>query len=237
MKKIIVFGASGHAKVVIDIIEKQKQYEIFGLIDSYKPKDSFLFEYKILGSEDELEVIVKQNNIFGIVVAIGDNCTRKNIVKKIRNTCPDLNFINAIHPNAYLGKNVILGVGNVIMPGVIINSDSVIGDSCIVNTNASVGHDSVLHNFSSVSPGVTIGGNLKLGLCSAISIGATVIENITIGNNTIIGAAAVVTKNFPDCVVAYGSPAKIIRKRTESERYLFSSSERKSKREVLKHEQ
>ncbi|ADV50400.1 sugar O-acyltransferase, sialic acid O-acetyltransferase NeuD family [Cellulophaga algicola DSM 14237] len=237
MKKIIVFGASGHAKVVIDIIEEQNQYEIFGLIDSYKAKDSCLFEYKILGSEDALKKIVSDNNIYGIVIAIGDNCTRKSIVNKVRTICPDLHFINAIHPNAILGKNVALGEGNVIMPGVIVNSDTTIGDSCIVNTNASVGHDSILKDFSSVSPGVKIGGNLELGFCSAISIGATVIENITIGDHTIIGAAAVVTKNFPDCVVAYGSPAKIIRARTEDDRYLFSRAERKGNRAVLKYEE
>ncbi|WP_158976800.1 acetyltransferase [Cellulophaga sp. L1A9] len=234
MKKVIVFGASGHAKVIIDILEKQNQYDIFGLIDSYKPKDALLFDYKILGSEDDLLALVKEHTIYGIIVAIGDNCTRKIITHKIQEVCPDLHFINAIHPNAILGKNVVLGAGTVVMPGAIINSDSKIGNSCIVNTNASVGHDSILNDFSSISPGVKMGGNLRLGFCSAISIGATVIENITIGDNTIIGAGAVVTKNFPNCIVAYGSPAKIIRERTENERYLFSNSERKGKRSVLK---
>ncbi|AIZ42288.1 acetyltransferase [Cellulophaga baltica] len=234
MKKVIVFGASGHAKVVIDIIEQQNQYEIFGLVDSFKPKKSLLFEYAILGNEDDLPALVKEHNIYGIIVAIGDNCTRKTIVHKVQEICPTLQFINAIHPTAVLGKNVALGNGIVVMPGAIINSDAVIGDSCIVNTNASVGHEAILKDFSSISPGVKIGGNFNLGFCSAISIGATVIENITIGDNTIIGAGAVVTKNFPNCIVAYGSPAKIIRARTENERYLFSNLERKGKRAVLK---
>ena len=233
MKKIIIFGPSGHAKVIVDIIEQEGKYEIFGLIDSYKPKGFNLFEYGILGTEDDLPRIVAENNIYGIVVAIGDNCIRAMLAKKIKTLCPGLVFVNAIHPTAYLGKNVTLGKGNVIMPGVIVNSDSKIGNFCIINTNSSVGHDSLLNNFSSISPGVKIGGNFNLGFCSAISIGATVIEHITIGNNTIIGAGAVVTKNFPEFVVAYGSPAKIIRSRYESEKYLFTNNQGEEKRSAL----
>jgi sugar O-acyltransferase (sialic acid O-acetyltransferase NeuD family) len=234
MKKIIVFGASGHAKVVIDIIEKQKLYEIFGLIDSFKIKNSLLYDYKVLGDESYLPELVNKNDIYGIIVAIGDNYTRRVIVNKVLALCPNLNFINAIHPNAYIGKNVILGLGNVFMPGVVINSNTCINNFCIVNTNASVGHDSTLNDFSSVSPGVKIGGNFNLGFGSGISIGTTVIENITIGENTIVGAGAVVTKNIPDFVVAYGNPAKIIRSRTEDEKYLFSNRERNSNRGILK---
>ncbi|QXP55249.1 acetyltransferase [Cellulophaga sp. HaHa_2_95] len=233
MNKVIIFGASGHAKVVIDIIEKQNQYEIFGLVDSFKPKKTLLFEYAILGSEDDLPALVKEHNIYGIIVAIGDNCTRNIIVHKVQEICPTLQFINAIHPNAVLGKNVALGNGIVVMPGAIINSDAAIGDSCIVNTNASVGHEAILKDFSSISPGVKIGGNFNLGFCSAISIGATIIENITIGDNTIIGAGAVVTRDFPNGVVAYGSPAKIIRHRAKNDEYLFSSKERSKNRGIL----
>ncbi|AIY13934.1 MULTISPECIES: acetyltransferase [Cellulophaga] len=234
MKKIIVFGASGHAKVVIDIIEKQNEYTIFGLIDSFKSKNSQLYDYKVLGDENHLPKLVQENDIYGIIVAIGDNYTRRIIVNKVLELCPNLKFINAIHPNTYIGKNVLLGSGNVFMPGVIINSNSCINNFCIVNTNASVGHDSVLNDFSSISPGVKIGGNFNLGFGSGISIGTTIIENITIGENTIVGAGAVVTRNIPDLVVAYGNPARIIRTRSENEKYLFSSLERNSNREALK---
>tara|TARA_R110002051_G_scaffold138268_1_gene211012 strand:- start:12337 stop:13038 length:702 start_codon:yes stop_codon:yes gene_type:complete len=232
MKKILVFGASGHAKVVIDIIERQNEYTIFGLIDSFKLIESELYDYKVLGTEYEIASIVEENDIYGCIVAIGDNYTRKIIADKLEALCPKIVFINAIHPNAYIGKNVILGRGNVIMPGVIVNSDTSIGDFCIINTNASVGHDSDLKNFTSISPGVKVGGNLSLGFCSSISIGAIILENISIGIYTIIGAGSVVTKNIPSFVIAYGNPAKIIRDRKENEKYLFSKKERKNQRSI-----
>jgi len=234
MKKIVVFGASGHAKVVIDIIEKQNKYEIVGIIDSFELKNSMLYDYEILGDEYDLAKIVKEENIHGCIVAIGSNYIRKIIVNRIEELCPEIVFINAIHPNAYIGKNVFIGRGNVFMPGVIVNSDSSISNFCIINTNASVGHDSILNDFSSISPGVRIGGSINLGYCSGISIGATIIENISIGDHTIIGAGSVVTKNIPSFVVAYGSPANVIRKRTENEKYMFSSKERKMNRLLRK---
>ena len=36
MKKLFIIGSSGHAKVIIDIIMKEKKYKIVGLIDDFK---------------------------------------------------------------------------------------------------------------------------------------------------------------------------------------------------------
>ncbi|PXX28377.1 acetyltransferase [Arenibacter sp. ARW7G5Y1] len=221
MENILIIGASGHAKVIVDIIEKQKQYNIYGFLDTFKKKGDKLFEYTILGSENDLNEIVEKNNISGCFIAIGDNCTRKIMSRKISTLNPNLKFINAIHPSSIIGKEVTLGHGIAIMPGVVVNSDSKIGDFCILNTNSSLGHDGVMNDYSSISSGVRTGGNLKLNECSAISIGATIIENIVIGRDTIIGAGSLVTKNIPSEVVAYGIPAKIIKSRRADDKYLF----------------
>lgn len=230
MENILIIGASGHAKVIVDIIERQNRYKIFGFLDTYKRKGDSLFEYPILGSEEDLNTIVEKNNITGCLVAIGDNCTRKKMSNKIIALNPGLNFINAIHPHAIIGKNVELGKGIVIMPGVIINSDSKIGNFCILNTNSSLGHDGVMKDYSSISSGVSTGGNLLLNEGSAISIGATIIENIIIGRDSIIGAGALVTRNIPDQVVAYGVPAKVIKSRNPTDKYLFGEKNKTADR-------
>lgn len=220
MENILIIGASGHAKVVVDIIERQNQYSIQGFLDTYKEKGEKLFGYPILGTEYDLNDIIEKYNIYGCFIAIGDNYTRKIMAKKIATLNPQINFVNAIHPTAIIGKKVRLGQGIAIMPGVIINSDSKIGDFCILNTNSSLGHDGIMKDYSSIASGVKTGGNLMLKECSAISIGATVIENIVIGHDTVIGAGAVVNKNIPSLVVAYGVPAKIIRSRNAEDKYL-----------------
>tara|TARA_R110000751_G_scaffold210384_1_gene314119 strand:+ start:33518 stop:34207 length:690 start_codon:yes stop_codon:yes gene_type:complete len=222
MENILIIGASGHAKVIVDIIEKQNKYRIQGFLDTYRRKGEKLFNYPILGTEDDLRDIVEKHNIYGCFIAIGDNYTRKVMAEKITSFNPEIKFINAIHPTAILGKKVKLGNGIAIMAGVIVNSDSRIGNFCILNTNSFLEHDGAMHNYSSISSGVKTGGNLTLMECSSICIGATILENIIIENDTVIGAGALVNKNIPSLVVAYGVPAKIVRSRNAEDKYLFS---------------
>jgi len=229
MNKILVVGASGHAKVIIDIIERQNEYKIVGLIDSFKEIGETIYDYQVLGTEKDLPQLIETHNIHGGIIAIGDNWTRMNIYNDIAAHTKNFNFIKAIHPNAVIGKNVSIGSGTVIMAGVVINSDAKIGKQCIINTKSSVGHDAVLKNFSSVAPGVSIGGDVKIGKCSAISLGANIIERVKIGKHTVIGAGALVNKDIASNKVAYGVPAKEAKKRNLHEKYLGLTKTKDSK--------
>jgi acetyltransferase-like isoleucine patch superfamily enzyme len=42
-------------------------------------------------------------------------------------------------------------------------------------------------------------------------MGALVVDGVSIKKNSVIGAGSLVTKDIPEGVVAYGSPAKIVR--------------------------
>lgn len=208
---IVVIGASGHAKVIIDIIEKSNHYNIIGLIDSFKEASRSIFDYTILGTENDLVKLSKTYNFSSGIIAIGDNLTRKLLYEKIIHEIPKFEFINAIHPKAILGKNVEIGVGNAIMPGVIVNSDSKIGNFCILNTNSSLDHDGFMEDFSSLAPNATLGGNVTVGELASVSLGANIIQNITIGKNAIVGSGAVVIKDVLEYHVVTGVPAKTLR--------------------------
>jgi sugar O-acyltransferase (sialic acid O-acetyltransferase NeuD family) len=220
-ENIIIIGASGHAKVIIDIVEKENRHNIVGLIDSYKPKGTKKFEYKILGTEKDLNKLCKQFNFIAGIIAIGDNWTRKLMQKNITKLIPNFKFVNAIHPDAIIGKNVTIGKGTVIMPGVIINSSSKIGDFCILNTKSCLDHDSELKNYSSLAPGVTVGGNVSIGSFSAICLGANVLQDIIIGEHSIIGAGALINRNVDSYKMVYGVPAKTIKPIKKGEKYLY----------------
>jgi len=223
MQNVIIFGASGHGSVVLDCLEKEGKYNVIGFVDSYKRKGTRVNGYQVLGSEYDLPYLINRFNIVGGIVAIGDNWTRRLIVDRIVRVFPNFNFINTVHPKAIIGKDVMIGCGSVFMPGSIINANSIIHDFCIINTNASLGHDGVMESYSSLAPSVCSGGNLKLGQFSAISLGVNIINGIEIGCHTVIGAGALIVGNFGDKVIAYGSPAKVIRNRTIGEPYLYSS--------------
>lgn len=218
MQQVLIIGASGHAKVIIDIFEKNK-WEVVGLIDDNLNISEVILGYKVLGKVDEIPQIIqkiKTNNIF---VAIGDNWIRQQVINKIKVKTSNIEFVNAIHPSAEIGKNVTLGKGIAIMAGAIVNADSIIGNFAFINTNASAGHDTKMSNYSSLAPGVTVGGNTQIGEYSAISIGATIKEEIIIGKHCIIGAAALLLTNCEDNWIMYGVPAKKIRTREAGEKY------------------
>lgn len=217
-KKIVIFGSGGHSKVVIDILESTKQFSIVGLIDSYRPKDSFVYGYRILG--DEFVIKGFYDEIDGGIVAIGDNFIRSKVVDKILGIFPNFKFLSAIHPYSVIGKEVEVEEGTVVMAGSIINSNTSIGKHCIINTKSSIDHDVVIGNFATIAPGATLGGNVRLGDYSVVSVGANVINSKIIENHVVIGAGATVLSDINSYVVAYGTPARIMRTREAGEKYL-----------------
>ncbi|TDQ33396.1 acetyltransferase [Zeaxanthinibacter enoshimensis] len=228
MKNVVIFGASGHGSVVLDCIEQQGKYNVVGFVDSFKKKGRKFNGYEILGSENDLPYLKDKFNIKGGIVAIGDNWIRKIMVDKITAILPGFNFITAIHPRTIIGRGVVIGRGTVIMPGTTVNANSIIGDFCILNTNSSLDHDGHMKEYSSLAPMVCTGGNLELGQFSVIGLGTNVIESISIGDHTVIGAGSLLVHSMPGQVVAYGSPARIIRGRVIGEPYLAGSKKSNS---------
>lgn len=215
MEDIVIFGSSGHSKVVIDILKEQKKYNILGIyVDTEDDQSKWISGYKVLGKIDGNFICSKG------IVAIGDNFGRMKVVQRILEFNEDFKFVNAIHPSSVISNNVHLGSGIVVVAGVIINSSVVIGNHSVINTSSSIDHDVVIGEFSSLAPGTTIGGKTKIGNLTTIALGANVIQNISIGNGVLIGAGATVVNDIPNEVMALGLPAKVIRTRKKNEKFL-----------------
>jgi sugar O-acyltransferase (sialic acid O-acetyltransferase NeuD family) len=213
VESIFVLGASGHAKVVIDILERQSQWRIAGLVDTYKATGTMLMGYRVLGSEDRLPELMAQYGVGGGIVAIGDNRMRRQVALRVAAIASQFRFINAVHPSARIAREVEMGEGIAIMAGVTVNAGTRIGNFCYVNTNASVDHDNVLEPFSCLQPNSATGGNVRLGSLSVLAMGAIAVPGISIGEDTLVGAGSTVLDDMPDGVIAYGTPCRIIRSR------------------------
>ncbi len=220
LMKIIIIGAGGHSKVIVDIIKKERKYDIAGFIDNDLPIGHEIFDYKVLGKEDEINTLINKHEIFGGIIAIGDNFIRSNIEKKIKRLCNEFTFINCIHPKSNIAFNVAMGEGNVVMAGAAINTSSEISNHCIFNTNCSIDHDNRIGNFASIAPNAVTGGNVEVGEFSAIGISATVKHNVSVGYNCIIGASSFVNKDTKSNSVYYGIPARFIRNHELGKKYL-----------------
>jgi sugar O-acyltransferase (sialic acid O-acetyltransferase NeuD family) len=219
IRNIVIIGASGQAKVVIDVIEQQNSFKIAGLIDSFKEPGTKLMGYEVIGPEDSIPELIAKEQIIGGIIAIGHNWVRYQVAQRVRERASGFLFVNAIHPSARIAREVVLGQGIAIMAGVSVNPGTQIGDFCFLNTNSSVDHDNLLGEFSCLQPNAATGGNVKIGAHSAVSMGANVIHGVIIGSHTVIGAGSTVLVDIPDFVVAHGTPCRVIRRREPKDSY------------------
>lgn len=202
MKLVIIIGASGHGKVVADIIRKSGD-KVYGFLDDNTELNDTFLGFPILGTVDSY---AKYRNIAEFVIAIGDAEIRNAISQKIRG----VNIYTAIHPMAIISDlDVTIGKGTVIMANAVINSGSRIGEFCIINTGAIVEHDNVIEDYVHVSVGAKLAGTVHVGKFTWIGIGAVVSNNLKICENCVIRAGAVVVEDIIKSGNYQGVPAKI----------------------------
>lgn len=120
-------------------------------------------------------------------------------------------YSNLIHSDTSFAETVKLGQGIHSNAGVVVGPNARIDNLVTINRNVSIGHHTRISNFCSLNPGSNIAGFCDIGESVTIGMGANVMDGIKVGGNTVIGAGSLVTKDIPENVVAYGSPAKIIR--------------------------
>ncbi len=218
--RILILGASGHARVILDSIERAGEHQVVGLVAEDRTDDGTFCGYPLVGGIGDLGRVCDEYDVEGLLAGVGDNFTRSEMIRQASEIAPSIAFVNCVHPSAQIGRCAEIGEGSAIMAGAVVNSGTQIGRHCIVNTGARVDHDCVLGDFVSIAPGATLGGNVRVGNCSAVSLGASVIHGITIGDDTVVGAGAVVVRNVGSNVVAYGTPARVVRSRVRGQRYL-----------------
>ena len=218
--RIVLLGGGIHLQYSIDIIQKQNKFEIAGIIDSIKAIGQELFGYKVIGRQEEIKDLVSSHGIEAGLITVGDNWSRKAIADAVALRAPGFKFVSAIHPSVVIGNNVEIGSGVIAMAGVIFNPGARIGDFTFFATGAQIEHDCVIEEFASVSSGSVLGGFVRIAKYAAVCLGTTVVDRVSIGENTVVGSGSLVTRSLPASVLAYGAPAKIVRKRKLGERFL-----------------
>lgn len=190
-----LYGASGHGKVIKEILEAAgEQVEAF-VDDNPNVSD-------IAGKQ----VLHGKTTCSPMIVSIGGNAIRKKVVEIL-----DCEFGVAIHPSAIVSPSAKIGEGTVVMAGAVINADAVIGRHCIINTGASVDHECVIGNYCHIAPHATLCGQVHIDEGTLMGVGSCAIPCIKIGKWCVIGAGAAVIKDITDGVTAVGVSAKEIK--------------------------
>lgn len=198
MKRIVLIGAGGHAKTVVDTIELLNEYEIAGFIDDI-PVGTIVYRgYKVIGNDNDARAIYSSgvDKAFISIGFIGNSDIRSKLFSHYKSI--GFEFPSVIEPTAYVAKDATIGQGTYVGRDAVINVDAVVGDNCIINTAAIIEHECKVGSFSHIACGTVLCGQVSVGTNTFVGANATIIQCLSIGNDCIIGAGTVVRKNITD---------------------------------------
>lgn len=205
---VVIIGAGGHAKVIIDMLEERREFELAGCVSS-EPGIRTVLDVPVLGGDEALPGILS-SGVRQAFIAIGENRLRAALTLH----AVDLGFsiVNAVSRHAVISGRAKLGTGIAIMPGAIINVDTIVGDGAIINTGATVDHDCRIGAYAHIGPGTNLAGTVVVGEGAFLGAGSCVIPGRTVGAWSTVGAGSVVVRDVAERVTAAGVPARILRR-------------------------
>lgn len=204
MKNLIVIGAGGYAKSVLDSVDYMN-FHMVGYIDDIKPQGEIHQGYPILGNTIDC---VENPEQYVYFVAIGNNAKRKVWFDKLKER--QLSLINVIDKSALVSSAATIGEGCFIGKLAILNHGSSVGDNCVINTRALIEHGCCIKNHVNLSTNSTLNGDVVCKDGSFIGSGTVINGQLTIGEWSLVGSGAVVIKDVRPHTTVVGVPAKEI---------------------------
>lgn len=214
MKKVIIIGAGGNGKVIasnIDDIKKKNKIELFGFLDDSKKSSKNL---RILGkiTEKNIQKYLSKKNFYFIYSLFSTKLKQNSLKKLVSLKIPQNRFINLIHPNVSISKNVKIGHGVNICSYVNVSPNVKIGNHVNIFSQSMIGHDTILEHYSYLANNAALGAQIKVKEGAYIGMNATIREKVQIGKWSTVGMGSVVLKNINNFETVVGNPAKKIKK-------------------------
>lgn len=208
-KGIVIMGAGGHGRVVLDILlEEGKQVRGF-IDDNPSLEGRQVMGFPVLGFRTFLKPKME------VALGIGNNQIRRDCYLYAKEVGAVV--VQALHPKAMISRFSELGEGVVVMAGAVINPGVKVEAGSVINTGAGVDHDCHLRAFCQIWPGAHLAGSVEVGERSYVGTGAAVVPGVRIGADVLIGAGAAVVSDLPGGKVFAGVPARTLEgKRTMS---------------------
>lgn len=202
-KSVVIIGASGHGKVIADIIVNSGDKVLGFLDDADDVQGKKIIGFPVLGKIADFD----NYKDCEFVIAIGNPYIREKIAIEL-----PVKWYTAIHPTAVISSlDVEIGEGTVIMANAVVNPSARIGKHCIINTGAIVEHDNILEDYVHLSPNVTLAGIVKVGKSTHIGAGSCTKQVLNIASDCIIGAGSVIVKDITESGTYVGVPARKIK--------------------------
>ena len=187
MRKLIIIGAGGHTKSLIDLILCTEKWHIEGLVGKYEELGKKIFGFEVKWTDKELTKISHDYKYVVLGFAsLGIQKKRVLFINKLRKI--GFKIPSIISPHAYISKYSKIGEGTTIGHFSLVNANSYIGKFCIINSQSLIEHDVRVDDFCHISTSVTINGGVHLGQETFIGSKSMLREGLSIPKGTIISA-------------------------------------------------
>jgi sugar O-acyltransferase (sialic acid O-acetyltransferase NeuD family) len=190
-RRVAVFGAGGHGKVVVDAIERNDGFVVACVADDRPQPGASLLGHAVIGGREAL--LARRGGIDSVIVAIGDNRSRLEVAGWL--LAQGFVLQSVVHPAATVAPSASIGAGTLIMPGAVVNADTRIGPNAIINSGAVVEHDCDVGEGVHVAPGAVLCGGACVGACALVGAGAVVLPGVKVGPARLVKAGTVATRN------------------------------------------
>lgn len=204
MEKLVLIGAGGYAKSVLDSVDYYN-YEVAGFIDEFSEKKEHLGHPILARRLDLLQGMDK----YVFFISIGNNRRREIWYERL---CGHgLRMINVVDKSSIISPHAVIGNGCFVGKMAIVNSGARIGDNCIVNTKSLIEHGCRISDHANISTNTVLNGDVRIGTGSFIGSSSVIIGQLEVGEWSTVGAGAVVTKNVRNGVTVAGVPAAVLK--------------------------
>jgi len=200
---LILIGAGGHARACIDVIDRQGQYQIMGLVGLPEEKHIQHLGYEVIATDDALAQLAKSTAYALITTGqIQTAKLRKHLYQQATQCGFQMPVI--ISPTAYVSRHATVGAGSIVMHGAIVNAGAKVGTNCIINSRALLEHDTTVEDHCHISTGAILNGGVSVGAGSFIGSGCVVKQGLSIGKDCLVGIGLTVRHNLADFMLFTG---------------------------------
>ena len=214
---VVILGAGGHGRVVLDILIQARQHNPIGFLDNNEKLHGRRVDgLPVIGGISKLDDL-QTRGVRGAIIAIGDNGVRRGMADLLDQH--HLDQVNAVHPSAQIARNATIGKGVVIAAGALVCAHCQIADNAILNTGCIVDHECAIGTAAHICPGVRLAGHVLVESGAFVGIGATITQNIRVGYEAIVGAGAVVIRDVEPMTTVVGVPARCLNSPGESDSF------------------
>ena len=208
MKTLLIIGAGGLGKEVVDILQSSPQGAEYDLafVDDVIPPNTIVHGVRVLGNSSILCEVSPEST--DICVAVGSPAIRRTLIEKIEGH--GLSFATVIDPSALIRSSAVLGTGVIISAFAFVSCNTVVGSHAVINPCALVGHDVVIGRYAIVGGGASLSGGSRIGEGGTIGAGASVLYNTVVGDWATVGMGAVVYAFVENGITVIGNPARVL---------------------------